>query len=177
MEFTYEKSEAYQQIFNTDDEIFEYFWETKSPYSQWHPSTFRLNGIEFPTAEHYMMYQKAMLFNDLKAAQQILIAKIPRDVKGIGKSVKGFTDKKWNPAKVQIVFDANQAKFQQNPKLLDALLKTQGKTLVEASPYDKIWGIGLAKEDGNAWTRETWKGENLLGRILTELRYQILGKL
>lgn len=175
MKFTYEESKVYQQLFNTEDEIFEYFWETKSPFSQWHPSSFKVNGVEFQTAEHYMMYGKAMLFGDLEVAQKILVTTIPRDIKALGKAVKGFSDRKWNPAKIQIVYDASQAKFEQNPELLDILLATKGKTLVEASPYDRIWGIGLAKEHEDALNRDTWKGENLLGKILTELRYKLTG--
>jgi hypothetical protein len=176
MQFSYENSPEYQDILSEDKEIFEFFWESGSIFSQWHPAEFRTENLVFPTAEHFMMYGKAMLFNDYEVAQKILVASHPRDVKALGKKVENFSDRKWNPARLDIVYQANYYKFTQNLKLKDKLLATKGKTLVEASPYDRIWGIGLTKDHEDAQSRETWKGENLLGKILTELRYNLANK-
>lgn len=155
-------------------EEFTFFWETRSPFSQWHPSDFTLEGKDFNCAEQYMMYKKAMLFNDDQIAEQILLTKKPRDQKALGRKVRNFDADTWNKHCKQIVYEANEAKFTQNDDLKDALLATAGTTLVEASPYDKIWGIGLTADQPEAQDRSTWQGTNWLGEILTELRENIM---
>lgn len=156
----------------TNQEFF-FFWETRSPFSQWHPVGFEIDGIKYRTAEHYMMWRKAMLFGDEETAEKILAVKHPRDVKALGREVKNFDSKVWADNCQQAVYDGNYAKFTQNKMMLQAMKDTKGVELVEASPYDKIWGIGLAANDPKALNRDTWEGENLLGVVLNALREKL----
>lgn len=155
-------------------EKFTFFWQNASPFSQWHRSKFRIDSIDFTHAEQWMMYSKAMLFKDVVRAGLILRSNNPKEQKAIGREVYGFDPKVWDEEKFRIVKQGNRAKFTQNPELLKALLATAGTTLVEASPYDKVWGIGLLETDPKAQDRATWQGENLLGEALTELRDDLL---
>lgn len=157
-------------------ETFTFFWQSRSPFSQWYPSNFVLEGIRFYCAEQAMMYHKAILFGDKEIAQKILQAKEPREQKALGRKVKNFDKKRWDSMCKQIVYTANEAKFTQNEELLQILLATEGTTLVEASPVDTIWGIGLAADDPRALDRTKWRGTNWLGEVLTELREDILKK-
>ena len=133
-------------------------------------SDFRALGIGFNSAEQYMMFQKAILFNDYETAEKILDTRNVRTQKELGRQVKGFDNGLWTVNCRRIVYEANKYKFSQNRQLLDELLATRGTTLVEASPYDTIWGIGLTKDDERATDRSKWKGKNWLGHILTLLR-------
>ena len=157
----------------TVQEEFFFFWETKSPFSQWHPVGFDIDGIHYKTAEHYMMWRKAMLFEDEETAAEVLKAKHPRDVKALGRKVKNFDSQKWTDNCRQAVYDGNYAKFTQNKEMRLALRDTGRMELVEAAPNDKIWGIGLTADDPKAQNRETWEGQNLLGEILTSLREKL----
>ena len=153
-----------------------YFWRDASPFSQWHQSLFVVDGIEFNCAEQYMMYQKALLFKDEITAAEILKAKHPRQQKALGRKVYPFIPEVWNKHSEQIVYDGNFAKFTQNPYLIEALMRTEGMTLVEASPYDSIWGIGLDEETARVTSPEQWPGQNKLGKILTKLRIDLINK-
>ena len=117
-----------------------------------------------------MMFQKAILFNDYETAEKILDTGNVRTQKELGRQVKGFDNGLWAVNCRRIVYEANKYKFAQNRQLLDELLATRGTTLVEASPYDTIWGIGMTKDDEGATDRSKWKGKNWLGHILTLLR-------
>ena len=158
------------------EEKFTYFWRTESPFSNWHPCQFELDGIVFNSTEQHMMYHKAMLFDNEEIAQKILKATSPSKQKALGRQVEGFDPLVWEKHRWDIVYAGNKAKFTQNENLLKRLLKTQGTTIVEASPVDDIWGIGLAEEDPRALSRHTWRGLNLLGQILTELREELIQK-
>lgn len=149
---------------------FTFFFTEANPFSQWYPCTFVVDGNTFNCAEQYMMHGKAVLFGDAESARKILAADHPRQHKALGRKVTPFDGAKWNAARIEIVRAGNHAKFTQNPDLLAQLLATAGTELVEASPYDKIWGIGLAATDARAQDPAQWKGQNLLGKILTELR-------
>lgn len=142
----------------------------KSSFSQWWPADFTVNGTVYPTAEHFMMAEKARLFGDADAAARILAAKKPAEVKRIGREVRGFDEEIWNDARFDIVVRGNTAKFGQHPELRDFLLNTGERIIVEASPVDRIWGIGLAGDDPDAGNPERWKGLNLLGFALMETR-------
>lgn len=155
-------------------ETFTFFWQEKSPFSQWHRAKFTINNQEFTCCEQYMMYQKAMLFGDHKIAAEILIATHPKDHKSLGRKVKNFNASMWDSKCKQIVYDGNYAKFTQNPLLKQKLLATKGTTLAEASPLDRIWGIGLSDVDPRAKDRTKWLGTNWLGEILTQLRYELI---
>jgi ribA/ribD-fused uncharacterized protein len=122
-----------------------------------------------------MMHGKAMLFEDTEHAAKILAAAHPRQHKALGRKVTPFDDAVWKRERINIVRAGSRAKFTQNPELREKLLATKGTTLVEASPYDKIWGIGLAATDARAKDPAQWKGQNLLGKILTDLRDELLG--
>ena len=98
----------------------------------------------------------------------------PRKHKALGRKVRNFDDKTWKANRERIVLEGNRAKFTQNEELLEQLLATKGTTLVEASPYDRIWGIGLAASNPLAQDPKTWRGQNLLGKILTQLRDELL---
>ena len=152
-------------------EKFTFFWS--GVFSQWHPSPFQISGIWYNCAEQYMMAEKAMIFRDKEMHRRIISAVDPADQKRYGRQVKNFNEEVWNKAARNVVFNGNHAKFTQNEDLKKILLATAGTTLVEASPEDTIWGIGLRKDDPRALNRETWLGTNWLGEILTKVRDSI----
>jgi len=153
---------------------FTFFWRTASPFSQWHPVNFERDGISYNCAEQYMMYRKALLFNDTMSAERIMNAKHPRQQKKIGRGVEGYNDEKWNPVREQIVYDGNYSKFTQNRNLYEALIGTRETILVEASPHDCIWGVGLSEDDSRIQNPRLWQGKNLLGKILTRVREDLI---
>lgn len=142
----------------------------KSCFSQWFPAPFEHEGQRYPTAEHYMMAQKAALFDDQAAFAKIVVASSPKEAKSLGRKVKGFDEALWIHHRWEIVVQANQLKFQQNPQLGRFLLSTAPKVLVEASPVDTIWGIGMAQDAASILDPSTWRGLNLLGFALMEVR-------
>ncbi len=143
---------------------------TKVCFSQWFPFKFEEEGIEYKTAEHYMMAGKAKLFNDDKILEEILKSETPNQAKSLGRKVKNFDSKIWDEQKYEIVKRANFLKFSQNQKFKDFLLSTNNKILVEASPYDTVWGIGMLETDSKAQNPSLWNGENFLGFALMEVR-------
>ena len=151
-------------------EQFTLFWA--GPFSQWHSSVFSdpETGTRYVNAEQYMMHQKALLFGDHKIARQIMRESHPREIKKLGRQVVNFNKGRWDKVARDIVYRGNQLKFTQNPHLRERLFATRGTTLVEASPYDRIWGIGRARRDPRALDRRTWRGTNWLGEVLTRLR-------
>ena len=149
---------------------------TKSSLSQWYISGFQENGNTFPTAEHYMMYYKAKLFDDAKAAEKVLLSPTAKEAKQIGREVIGFNQKQWNEKRFEIVVNANFAKFSQNKALKDFLLNTGDQIIVEASPVDKIWGVGMSQDNPAISDPYSWKGLNLLGFALMEVRDRLLNQ-
>lgn len=155
-----------------------YFWGHNSNkgyithhcMSQWFQRGFIANGIEYLTAEHFLMAQKALLFQDNIAYQRILSAQHPGEVKKIGREVIGFKQAVWDQHKFDIAVTGNHHKFTQNEDLKAYLVKTQNKVLVEASPVDLVWGVGLAKDDLRILDPNQWLGENLLGFALMQVR-------
>jgi ribA/ribD-fused uncharacterized protein len=154
--------------------MYTFFFTEASPFSQWYRCSFSVDGQVFNCAEQFMMYGKALLFGDGEVAREILAADHPRQHKALGRKVKGFDDAIWRRERERIVLAGNRAKFTQSDELRELLLATRGTTLVEASPYDRIWGIGLAASDPRAQDAAQWKGQNLLGKILTALRDELL---
>ncbi|MBK9201181.1 MAG: NADAR family protein [Candidatus Obscuribacter sp.] len=148
---------------------------TDSCLSQWYPATFKIDDVSYKTAEQFMMAQKARLFGDEDMLNKILQCQTPKEAKAYGRKVQNFVDEKWKEHCSQIVVKANQAKFSQNPELAKYLLSTEPHVLVEASLWDRIWGIGMAKSNTKALDPKQWKGQNLLGFALMEVRDQ-LGK-
>jgi ribA/ribD-fused uncharacterized protein len=155
-------------------ERFTFFFRPEAPFSQWYPARFELAGKLFSCAEQYMMYGKAILFGDAEVAAEILAAVAPKQHKALGRKVQNFSDVTWKANREVIVTDGSCAKFTQNPELRQALLDTAGTELVEASPFDRIWGIGLAATDKRAEDPAQWRGQNLLGKILTRVRDELL---
>jgi hypothetical protein len=155
-------------------ERFTFFFRPEAPFSQWYPARFELGGKLFSCAEQYMMYGKAILFGDAEIAAEILEAVAPRQHKALGRKVRNFSDAIWKANRETIVTDGSRAKFTQNLELRQALLDTAGTELVEASPFDRIWGIGLAATDQRAEHPAQWRGQNLLGKILTRVRDELL---
>lgn len=120
------------------------------------------------------MYHKAILFNDIKIANKILKSESPREQKSLGRKVSNFDINRWNKKAKDVVETGNYCKFTQNNNLKKILLETYPKILVEASPYDKIWGIGLNETDAKRTRPENWPGTNWLGIVLTKVRNKIL---
>ncbi|MCS5712180.1 NADAR domain-containing protein [Candidatus Berkiella aquae] len=147
----------------------------KSCLSQWYPAPFQINNLTYLTAEHYMMAEKARLFNDQVIVEKILKAICPQEVKALGREIKHFDEAQWREQRSEIVIQGNLAKFAQNPLLKHFLLKTANQVLVEASPVDKIWGIGLAENDLQIQDPEKWLGLNLLGFALMKVRRRLKG--
>jgi len=148
---------------------------TKSCFSQWWPAPFTIEGDTYATAEHFMMAAKARLFGDADAAQRVLAAKHPKQAKAIGREVHGFDEAIWLRERFALVVAGNEAKFRQHPALAEFLLGTGERVLVEASPVDRIWGIGLAADDPDAERPQNWRGLNLLGFALMEVRARLRG--
>ncbi|MFE0628387.1 NADAR family protein [Streptomyces sp. NPDC058864] len=142
--------------------------------SQWWPSEFTVDGIGYATAEHWMMAGKARLFDDERALAAILAAPHPNAAKKLGRQVRGFDNVTWERHREELVVEGNVAKFGQDPALRDYLLGTGSRVLVEASPVDRIWGIGLAAGEEAAADPARWRGLNLLGFALMEARQRLL---
>lgn len=154
-----------------------YFWkpiygDVTTCLSQWYIAPFIADGIEYACAEQYMMAQKALLFSDKITAEQIMKTTDPKTMKSLGREVRNFNDTIWNSNKKQIVFNGNIAKFSdpRNVNLKEYLIATDNMILVEASPYDKIWGIGLDARNAKYTPENRWPGQNLLGKILMNVR-------
>jgi ribA/ribD-fused uncharacterized protein len=149
-------------------EQFTFFWS--GPFSQWHGCRFTIDGVVYNCTEQYMMAGKARLFGDAATEKLILAAKKPGEQKSLGRKVRPFDNEIWLAAARTIVYRGSEAKFTQNEGLFGRLMATKGTTLVEASPLDPLWGIGIAEDDPRARDRAQWQGQNWLGEILTQLR-------
>jgi ribA/ribD-fused uncharacterized protein len=141
--------------------------------SQWFASPFEVRGLRYPTAEHFMMAEKARLFGDGEAERAVMASSNPGAAKRIGRGVRGFSEEVWIAHRERIVLEASVAKFGQSPVLREYLVGTKRRVLVEASPVDKIWGIGLAADHEHAENPLLWPGLNLLGFALMAARSQL----
>ncbi len=148
-----------------------YFWG--SVFSNWAEAHFEHDGEIFENSEQAFIWEKALCFKDYEIANKILLINDPKLVKALGRKVKNFDDNIWLKKRYQVMLDVCYAKFQQNPELKKILLSTGNKIIVEASLYDKIWGVGLHWKDDAILDKSNWKGENLLGKILMEVRNKI----
>lgn len=145
----------------------------KECLSQWYPAVFVLDGVRYATAEHYMMAEKARLFGDEGTRERIIAAAHPSLAKNLGREVQGFNEAIWAQHRFDIVVRGNEAKFGQNETLRAFLLNTGERVLVEASPVDRIWGIGWSANDPQAQNPEQWRGLNLLGFALMVARSRL----
>jgi len=141
--------------------------------SQWYPAVFEVEGIRYANAEQYMMAGKAKLFDDSEMLARILETTDPKNIKALGRKIKSFNEETWNANRFQIVTQGSIAKFSQNMAMKQFLLSTGDRILVEASPFDNIWGIGMGKDNENAKNPMKWRGANLLGFALMEAREYI----
>lgn len=141
--------------------------------SQWWPAPFVVDGVRYPTAEHFMMAGKARMFGDEATAARVLAAPSPGAAKALGRQVRGFDEAIWAARRFDLVVAGNVAKFGQSPRLRDYLLGTRHRVLVEASPVDRIWGIGLVATDPRATDPSRWPGLNLLGFALMAARARL----
>lgn len=148
------------------------FWRTADLYSNWHPSVFVLDGVTYQNVEQYMMAAKARLFGDAQAEAKIMAASASdsRRIKALGRTVRGYDEAVWRAQREQIVFAGCLAKFEQNQGMADELHRTRERELIEASPTDLIWGIGLGENDPRAEDKTQWKGLNLQGIALMRVR-------
>ncbi|WP_294249725.1 NADAR family protein [uncultured Chryseobacterium sp.] len=146
---------------------------TKACFSQWFPAEFQEDGILYKTAEHYMMAGKARLFDDHEILEQIIHSETPDQVKKLGRKVSNFDPQLWDKHKYEIVKQGNLLKFSKHEALKEFLLSTEDRVLVEASPYDTIWGIGMLETNPKALNPSQWNGENLLGFVLMEVRNEL----
>ncbi|MFT3736840.1 MAG: NADAR family protein [Rhodocyclaceae bacterium] len=146
------------------------FWRTDEPFSNWHPSPFVIDGRTFNCGEQWMMYSKAMLFGDEEIAGKIMAEAVPRKQKMLGRQVRGFDGEEWTAQCEDIMYEGLLEKFRQSEQMLKAMLDTGDTMLVEASPDDAIWGIGLEESDPRACNPEQWLGQNKLGKVLMRVR-------
>lgn len=174
-----------QKDFRANKKIkFIFFWGhktkshevSKSCFSQWYPAPFILDDVRYSSAEHYMMAEKARIFNDMEIRARIIATSNPGTAKALGREVKGFDQSIWEQQRIEIVIRANEAKFSQNKNLSQFLISTGTRVLVEASPVDKIWGIGLSEQDKEANNPLLWRGLNLLGFALMKVRSRLIEK-
>lgn len=152
---------------------FDFFYGFDHPLSQWYYSDFEIDGILFNCCEQWMMYSKAILFNDFEKAQGILKESKANIQRKLGRQILYFKEETWLKNRVEIVYQGNLAKFSQNDQLKCYILGTSNKYLAEASPNDLIWGIGFSTVDENRLFKEKWRGQNMLGEILMKIRDEI----
>jgi len=153
----------------TDKYVF--FWN--GIYSQWHPSTFIVDEYEYNTAEKFMMHQKALFFGDEETASQIMRTDRPDEQKALGRQVKNFNSDRWQKVCLGIVYKGNYAKFTQNEDFKKELMETGDRIIVEASPYDQIWGIGMGENEHGIEDPKNWKGQNLLRWVIMMVRQHL----
>ena len=171
---------------NSDEHSFKYlfFWGHRprrdgristSVFSQWwegHP--FEEHGVQYTSAEHYMMAGKASLFQDDEMLEKIIQARSPAEAKKLGRQVRNFDGQIWDQHSREIVVQGNYLKFSQHPELSEFLLNTGNRIIVEASPRDRIWGIGMGKDNPAASFPSRWRGKNYLGFCLMEVRDKLM---
>ena len=158
------------------NENYIFFWgykdTNKKVLSNFHLTNIKYKNLTFSSSEQLFMYKKAELFKDDQMKEKILKAKTPKEAKGYGRLVKNFDTKIWDKNKIDIMTEVLTLKFSQNQYLKNYLLSTKGYTLVEASPYDRIWGIGF--DEFNALKNKNKWGQNLLGDCLMKVRDEVL---
>ncbi|MFB8077532.1 NADAR family protein [Streptomyces sp. NPDC056013] len=177
-----ERESLIQQVNRGDRVKWLHFWGHRphpdgrlsaSCLSQWWPAPFVVDGVSYATAEHWMMAAKARLFEDAEAERAALSARTPAEAKKAGRLVRGFDDTVWARERFGIVVEGSVRKFSSDEALRGYLLGTGTRVLVEASPVDRVWGIGLAADDPRAHDPASWRGDNLLGFALMKARERL----
>jgi len=146
-----------------------YFWGDPT-LSNWGPASFEHKGLHFHNSEQAFMWEKADFFGDEEIANEILKTSNPKDAKDLGRKVKGYSDEEWAKVRYKKMFEVCMAKFSQNQDQRETLLNTGDRVLVEASPYDRVWGVGWHWTDPEILHELNWRGQNLLGKVLMEVR-------
>jgi ribA/ribD-fused uncharacterized protein len=149
------------------------FFGEENPLSNWHRSTFVVRGRTFHWNEQFLMYCKAMLFGDLETAEKVLAAQSPRECKSLGRDVRPYVDKVWAEKREYYDYYGALHKFQQNPSMARFLLNTGDLELVEASPYDTIYGVGLDAHSPSIIHKRLWRGTNIHGRATQRVRDEL----
>lgn len=151
-----------------------YFWH--GPFSNWESCEFTddFAGLTFRSSEQAFMYYKAVVFRDLATAAKIMTSKTPKEAKDLGRLVSHYDEKVWECVRFGYMVYVNYLKFTQNENLKKVLLDTDDRILVEASPYDKVWGVGLSEDNDLILDEANWQGQNLLGQALMKVRKIIL---
>lgn len=164
---------SHEDVLEEDCE-FVFFWKISDAngwLSNWSNHSFKdHDGNHFATAEHYLMFEKAKLMKDSQAMQKVLLAKSPEEAKKLGRSVKNWDESAWVNNREKIMLRGLELKLAAHPELQQLLSSTAGKVIAEASPYDVIWGIGLARSHQHVTKPKLWRGENLLGKMWMRLR-------
>jgi len=160
------KKDLYEDCKITDTHI--YFWG--SFLSNFYPSLFMYKGTVMQSSEQAFMYEKALCFGDEEIREKLTKESHPYACKKLGRKIKGFSEERWKKHREEAMYKAIKAKFDQDSAFKEKLLKTEDKILVEGSPYDKIWGVGLIYDDPKILDKNNWKGLNLLGKILMKIR-------
>ena len=158
----------------TDTHVF--FWN--GPFSNWYThgmrSEFKYKGLKFFNSEQAFMWEKAVFFNDIDIAEEIIkFGHEPKAAKHMGRQIKGFDAQKWSEVSFDIMVNVNYEKYSQSPWLKEILLSTENKTIVESSPVDLVWGIGIHWENDDCLDESKWRGQNLLGKALMEVRKKL----
>ena len=155
-----------------DDSIikngYQLFW--RGYLSNWYPSPFVLESVSYSCMEQFMMAEKARIFKDTATWTKIMNTSIPKEQKDLGRQVSNYNEEVWSNCRFDIVSKGIVQKFKQNQELLEMFLDTGNNILVEASPYDTVWGIGMSVNDDGAFEPSKWKGQNLLGKALMAAR-------
>lgn len=151
------------------------FWKVGNEYglfSNWYLRYMEIHAKKYNSVEQYMMYQKALIFGDDEIAHEIMQTHSMSKIKALGRRVRNYDDKKWNEVRYDVVLTAVRAKFTQHEDLKRVLLETGDAEIVEASPYDRIWGIGTNRPH-EIMDKQKWKGQNLLGKALMQVREEL----
>ena len=155
------------------------FWKVNKPYgefSNWYLCEIEFHGRKFCSSEQLFMYKKAKLFHDDEIAEKIVSASNQFEIKRLGRMVKNFKQDVWDKCCYDIMLSSNRLKYEQNPVLLQVLLSTGEEEICEASPLDRIWGVGLSTDTDEYKNKTNWKGKNLLGEVLMQIRFEKKGK-
>lgn len=151
-----------------------FFW--KHQFGQWTKREIKdVEGVRYNCCEQYMMYKKAIIFGDMNSAKKILLEDRPFKQQELGREIKNFNQGVWDFYKEKVVYDGNYFKFTRYLDLRGRLIDTYPKELVEASPFDLVWGVGLDQDNPLILDPKNWRGQNLLGKILTNLRNDLIG--
>lgn len=142
-------------------------------FSNWHPCSFVIDEQVWTSSEQYYMYMKAVVFDDKETQKRIRETKSCKEQKQLGRMVKGYNEIVWKKHREEVMLRALRAKFSQSSVLKEKLLKTGNAILVEASPVDLVWGVGLSEDNVNIHDQSKWRGMNLLGKCLMIVRSEL----